>query len=362
MKNSAEFIRQIGDLDMNVRSCCFTVLEGEHIGEKLLLSGGRMVWRSAPDGFFSDRGEARAASEEAAELSSGQVKEGIVRIAGTEVFTDILMKEMKIVSCGAGHVSIPIIRIGKMIGCRVTCIDERPAFAKHAEEAGADEVLCENFPDALSGISGDEETFFVIVTRGHQYDRECLRLILQKPHAYIGMMGSRRRVKMVRKALEAEGWDRTLIESVHAPIGLDIGAETPEEIAVSVMGEIIQVKNAAAHNGGFAPDLLRAMAEGSGVGDSGQTGAEPGMVLATIVRRRGSAPREAGTKMLVRRDGSFLGTIGGGCAEAEVIAESVRLLEEGGPDACLRRVDLTGAEAADGMVCGGLIDVLLERI
>ena len=175
----------------------------------------------------------------------------------TRIYRERIGRTPKMIICGAGHVSMPVIRMGKMLGFTVTVIEDRPKFADHARAAGADQVLCEPFSDGLSKIRGDSDSWFIIVTRGHRYDTECLEAILRKPYAYVGMMGSRRRVAIVKDQLEEKGVERALLDAVHTPIGLKIGAETPEEIAVSVMAEIIQVKNAGTGDkGGRAGGVL----------------------------------------------------------------------------------------------------------
>ena len=158
------------------------------------------------------------------------------------IFQERISRPAKLVICGAGHVSMPIIRMGEMLGFHVTVVEDRPKFADDARRAEADQVYCEPFEDGLAKIKGDTDTWFVIVTRGHRYDTDCLRTILGKPRAYVGMMGSKRRTAIVKDQLEAEGFEREVLEAVHTPIGLKIAAETPEEIAVSIMAEIIQIK------------------------------------------------------------------------------------------------------------------------
>lgn len=192
-----------------------TVLEGSCAGEKHILV-------EAPEGPLPS----------------------VVTEDGISIYRERIGGRKKLYICGGGHVSMPIIRIGKMIGFTVTVLEDRPKFADNARAAGADRVFCEPFGDGLARITGDEDSWFVIVTRGHRYDTECLECILRKRHAYVGMMGSRRRVAIVKDQLHQKGVSRELLDSVHTPIGLKIGAETPEEIAVSIMAEIIQVKTA----------------------------------------------------------------------------------------------------------------------
>ena len=308
-----------------------TVLAGEHAGEKRLSCGGG-----------------------AGEEGEQKVKFLHDTDAQTRIYRERIGRTPKMIICGAGHVSMPIICMGKMLGFMVTVIEDRPKFADHARAAGADQVLCEPFADGLSKIRGDSDSWFIIVTRGHRYDTECLEAILQKPYAYVGMMGSRRRVAIVKDQLEAKGVCREVLDGVHTPIGLKIGAETPEEIAVSVMAEIIQVKNAGSGKGGYSPELLDAVLDPD---DSREK------VLATIISRKGSAPRSVGTKMLIRADGTTVDTIGGGCIESEVIRKALLMMRAEDEGFRLCTVDMTADAAEDeGMVCGGVVEVMLEKV
>ena len=254
---------------------------------------------------------------------------------------------------------MPIITIGRMLGFSVTVLEDRPEFAGRAEKQGAAEVICAPFEEGLKKIEGDQDTFFIIVTRGHRYDQLCLELIIKKKHAYIGMMGSRRKVEIVKRALLDKGEDPEVVKRVFSPIGLDIKAETPEEIAVAVLAEIIQVKNEKKRNCGYSKELLQNILETADAEGEDRTS----KVLATIIMRKGSAPRQIGTKMLIFPDGKISGTIGGGSVEAEVMQEGIRMLRKGERGAKLCHVDMTAAAAEEeGMVCGGVIDVLLEVI
>ena len=338
-----KFYEVISGTNINAETWLLTAVDGDRAGEKALVSSGSVIWKSDEQGFFA------AHAEEAATACES----GMSVMDGVSVYSELLGKDKKLVVCGAGHVSMQIISIGKMIGFHVTVIDDRLQFANNAIEQGADEVIFKEFGEALSGIDSDDDTYFVIVTRGHRYDKECLRAITQMPHAYIGMMGSKRRVLIVKQDLDAEGVSKEILDSVYTPIGLKIGAETPEEIAVSVMAEIIEVKNQKKKNFGFPEDIMKALLSGE----------RDRMVLATITSRQGSAPRGMGTKMLIRRDGSIVGTIGGGCIEGSVIAKGRRMLLDEDHRPALVEVDMSTEAAEDeGMVCGGRVNVLLEIV
>lgn len=281
------------------------------------------------------------------------------------VFRERIRRTPKLIICGAGHVSMPIIRIGKMLGFVVTVIEDRPKFADNAREAGADQVVCQTFQDGLSEIPGDSDSWFVIVTRGHRYDAECLESILRKRYAYVGMMGSRRRVAIVKDQLAEKGISRKILDAVHTPIGLKIGAETPEEIAVSVMAEIIQVKSDQGNrdggkSGGYSGEMLSCIL---GIGSSGERNIDQKKILATIISRKGSAPRSVGTKMLILEDGTTIDTIGGGCVESEIIQKALVMMRTDAPAFQICTVDMTAGQAEDeGMVCGGVVEVMLERV
>lgn len=314
-----------------------TILTGEHAGEKRL-------FHTCPD----------------KKERAGYPEEVSGKTGHPAIFRERIGRIPKLVICGGGHVSIPIIHMGKMLGFRVTVIEDRPKFADHARAAGADSVICESFAGGLAQIQGDSDSWFIIVTRGHRYDQECLEAILKKRRAYVGMMGSRRRVAIVKDQLEKRGINREILDDVHAPIGLKIKAETPEEIAVSVMAEIIQARNSRGKSAGYSEEMLACIFEREG---DRQEGARQKKVLSTIISRKGSAPRGIGTKMLILEDGSTIDTIGGGCVESEIIQKALVMMRTDTPQFQVCTVDMTADAAEDeGMVCGGVVEVMLERI
>ena len=337
------FFEALDELNSNAENVAFTVIEGEGYGEKALFSGGAAKYFSNDDSFLTAH---------AADLTACR-ETGVFDLAGSSVYGELIGHEKELIVCGAGHVSMPVIRIGKMLNFRTTVIDDRAQFAKNAEAAGADSVLCSPFHEALEKIRGGQDSYFVIVTRGHQCDGECLRAILKKPYAYLGMMGSNRRVQIVKEALTREGLDVT---NLHAPIGLAIHAETPEEIAVSIMAEIIQVKNEK-KNVTYPPSILRDIL---GTVHNPLPGPK---ALCTIVMKNGAAPRDVGAKMLCNVEGKTIGTIGGGCTEAWVTRCATAMLQEDNPEPVLVHADLTADEAVrEGEVCGGTLDVWVEAI
>lgn len=151
---------------------------------------------------------------------------------------------------GGGHIAKPLAAMAVILGYRVIVVDDRPAFANTARFPGAGQVICQDFGHALQNIQIGPGTFIVIVTRGHRHDKLCLQKVVSQPSGYLGMIGSRRRVKALMAELREEGIPSDSLQRIHSPIGLDIAAETPEEIAVSILAEIITV-----HRGGKAQSL-----------------------------------------------------------------------------------------------------------
>ena len=321
-----------------------SVMDGNNAGEKMLFCDGKEIYVTPGAALLPANQEILCQMKKSERIS----------LEGQQVFVEIFGGTPQLVICGAGHVSMPIIQIGKSIGFEVTVLEDRPMFADQARRMGADHVLCESFEKGLASLDDNMAAYYVIVTRGHRYDTMCLREILKKKHAYVGMMGSRRRVSMVKQQLEEEGTSRALLETVHTPIGLAINAETPEEIAVSIMAEIIQCKNTTRKTEGYRNEILDQIKECEKMHLTG--------VIAEIVERKGSGPRSTGTKMFIRKDGVLTGTIGGGCLEAKVI-DQARQMMAAEQHHVLDWIDMTSESAEEeGMVCGGTQLIYWERI
>jgi xanthine dehydrogenase accessory factor len=143
---------------------------------------------------------------------------------------------------GAGHVSQFLSKIAKMVDFRVVVIDDREEFANRERFPEADEIMVEDFHRVFDHIKFSGGEFVAIITRGHKYDAEVLSEILKRPARYTGMIGSKRKVKIVLDHMRQIGFDDKTIERVYAPIGIDIKAETPQEIAVSIVAEMIGVR------------------------------------------------------------------------------------------------------------------------
>ena len=316
-----------------------TVLTGEYAGTHCLYEEGRVLYADPgfPPGLDSG-------------LAGAQTT-GIIELQGLRVFAEKIGVRNRMVICGAGHVAISLLRLASLTGFETWVLEDRGFFADKARENGADHVLTGPFAESISRIPESSGTCYVIMTRAHQYDMECLGAILPRRAIYTGMMCSRSRAADARKLLCAQGMDQEIVDALHAPIGLPIGAETPEEIAVSVMAEVIQTLRGSG-TGSIPADILDALKS-----------AEGGAVLAQIVSKEGSAPRSVGTKIVVRADGSFTGTLGGGLLEAEIIRRAREIAAIGGGPALIH-TDLSGKQdlGPDWSSCGGEVEIFLEPV
>ncbi|MBT8487894.1 MAG: XdhC family protein [Gemmatimonadetes bacterium] len=158
-----------------------------------------------------------------------------------ELYIEIRRPIRELVVVGAGHIAQPMAHIGALLGYRVTVLDDRPDFATRERFPDAHRLVRADFSDPFADVPIHDRSHLLLVTRGHKYDYECLirALRMDPAPAYIGMIGSRRRVRATYVQLIDEGVPDNLIERIHAPVGLDIGAETPEEIAVAVAAELV---------------------------------------------------------------------------------------------------------------------------
>ena len=157
------------------------------------------------------------------------------------VFINILSSETKLLICGGGHIAIPLAQFAQRVGYRVTVLDDRPDFAHPSRFPDCD-VIAKEFSEALHEMPLGPSTFVVVITRGHEHDVDCLLEILKKEAAYVGLIGSRRRVRIVLDVMENEGISRERLNTVFTPIGIPIGAESPEEIALSIISELVCVR------------------------------------------------------------------------------------------------------------------------
>lgn len=306
----------------------FTAIEGEKMGQLAVCDEDKVY------------GSAEIVSEFCSDDTLPLVKNGVL--------IERITTPPHLILCGAGHVSIYTARIAKMVGFRVTVIDDRNDFANAERFPNADRILNLPFEDALDTI-GDANAFYVIVTRGHKDDRHCLEKILNKSYTYCGMIGSKSKIKAVYANLLSQGYSKEQLDTIHAPIGLSIGANTPEEIAVCIVGEMIQEKNGINRGSEWDEPLCQAI----------ETLHEP-FAMVTLISKRGSAPRATGARMIVKKDGAIISSIGGGFGEFEA-AERAKTMLKSGPKVKRYTCRMNNTDAAkNGMICGGEIDILIQ--
>ncbi len=268
-----------------------------------------------------------------------------------------ILPQERLIVLGGGHIALPVCRFGAACGFNVCVVDDRPDFANAARFPEASRVICDSFENGIRTLAITPFDYVVVITRGHRHDADCLRVLIPGTEpAYLGMIGSRRRTTGLLQMLREEGFDADRIAKICTPIGLSIGAVTPAEIAVSILSEVISYKRLPEHGDAdrFCSDsdvelsTLEYLAENH----------DPKAIV-TVIETKGSTPRGTGAKMAVSPLGKVTGSIGGGCSEAAVIQDAVRIIGTGRFK--LVDIDLTGDVAeSDGMVCGGTMRVLVE--
>lgn len=282
-----------------------------------------------------------------------------LEIEGTAYFRNFLPRE-RLLLLGGGHIAQPLCTFAAALEFVVTVVDDRPSFANQTRFPEASEILCDSFPSAIRQFGICPGDYVAVITRGHRHDADCLRTILSGPMPqYLGMIGSKRRTVELLRLLEEEGFDRALLDRIHTPIGLPIGALTPQEIAVSIAGELVQCRRAETARRSKSriltceeidPELLRLLSD-----------REAGKALLLVYETSGSTPAKSGALMAVDRQFRTAGTIGGGCSEDAALREAWRMIGTGARR-CVT-IDMSNDVAGDeGMVCGGQMKVLIADV
>ncbi|WP_300382650.1 XdhC family protein, partial [Clostridium sp.] len=161
---------------------------------------------------------------------------------GNQILLEPFFPESRMIVFGGGNISEHLVKLGSDVGFKVTVVDDRLTYANKDRFPTASEVICESFDKVFDKLKIHRNDYVVIVTRGHKYDKECLREVLNIKPEYLGMIGSKRRVKGIKDQLIEEGYEAGLLESMCSPIGFKIGGITPLEIAISIISQIIAQK------------------------------------------------------------------------------------------------------------------------
>jgi xanthine dehydrogenase accessory factor len=167
---------------------------------------------------------------------------GLICGGSLDIFVEPILATPTAFILGGGHVGLQVAKVAKIAGFDVVVADDREAFANKERFPEAAETHAGPWEELLPTLNINEHSYLVLVTRGHKGDLDCLRWAVTTPARYLGMIGSKRKFIAICKVLESEGVPGEKIERVHSPIGLDIGALTPEEIAVSIVAEMIAVR------------------------------------------------------------------------------------------------------------------------
>ncbi|OPL11305.1 MAG: hypothetical protein AVO34_08800 [Firmicutes bacterium ML8_F2] len=362
---SAPAYKEKGEQNMNTAGTIADLLRAGRsavvitfVGEKggLIYPGQKMIL-----------GKEQILLSDFSEADSARIKKAFNAAAISEqnlLFEAVLVKDGKkqfyahfytlpprLIILGGGNVGGALCRIAALLDFEIILVDDRTYFASNTLHPHAHRLICDSFEKAIDQLIPSGNDYIVIVTRGHRYDRLCLEKALEREAAYIGMIGSRRRVRAQLQDMANHGYRSDQLARVHTPIGLSIGAVTEAEIAVSIMAEIIQVRRSGSGDEAIQKNVLQELVQIEKT--------QGRAVLVTLIKTFGSTPRKAGSQMVVCPDGAVVGTIGGGCAEEEAKREALHCLDTG--LARKIRLELTADAAADeGMACGGIMEIFLE--
>jgi xanthine dehydrogenase accessory factor len=196
------------------------------------------VWAAAQDAIKDEK--SRVMSFDLTDDSMAD--SGLICGGKLEIFVEPVLPVPRAVIFGAGHISTQLSKIATTAGFRTWIVDDRPIYANESRFPEAEKVFSDSFESAFEAITPDQNTYVIIVTRGHQDDENVLRWAAQTDARYIGMIGSKRKVRTIARRLEDEGIPKERLRQVHMPVGLDIGAIVPEEIAVAIVAEMIHYR------------------------------------------------------------------------------------------------------------------------
>lgn len=272
---------------------------------------------------------------------------------------EVIYRHENLYILGAGHVGLVLSKMAKLLDFNVKIVDPRPEFINLAADEGV-ETFCEPYLSFLENREFTVSDYLCIITPGHQSDFVCADLALKSDFGYIGMMGSKNKVASLKKRLLDVGFSEQEINRLYAPIGLNIKAQTPAEIAISILAQMIEKKRSMPKMI-FESDIYQAL---KNCFENRKTDIHVNKCcMVSIILQLGSSPREIGARMLVNSDGKIIaGTVGGGKIEARAIKTAVSLLASDN-NFLIQDYDLSNSKAAElGMICGGNISCMFERL
>lgn len=286
-------------------------------------------------------------------------KAELIRIINGKKYRRVFKPKERLILLGGGHVAQALANFAPSLEWDVTVVDDRADFANAKRFPNAAEIICSSFVYAINNeLNISCEDYICVLTRGHSWDAECLRAVLRGKYLpyYLGMIGSRRRVAALMAMLKKEGFDNNILESIHSPIGLKIGAEGPNEIAISILAEMIQERHNRKNfdeclkNTDTNYEMLKFLAD-----------LKCPCALMMILETDGPVPAASGSLMMMAKNGRVFGTVGGGCTEWEVMNVAKNILGTGKSEVI--SVNLN-SEVADNKnnVCGGVMKILIEDV
>ena len=167
---------------------------------------------------------------------------GLIKIGDNPYYVERFNFDGKVYIFGGGHLAQEVVPVLSHLGFRCVVLDDREEFSKPELFSGAEEVLCVDFKDLANAVQITKNDYVAVMTRGHLHDADVERFVLKTPAHYIGVVGSRRKAKLTRETLRGEGFSDEQLDRIITPIGLEIGSETPAEIAISIAAQFIQVR------------------------------------------------------------------------------------------------------------------------
>ena len=251
VRSSADIIDEANKLIQASEPFAWVTIIGQegssarHLGSSMLVTGdGRVI--GTVGGAVAELQLIEQAVEAIREANPRTVKMPLPVCAGViTCFINVFQSPATVILAGAGHVAQSVSKLAKMLGFRVIVIDDRPEYATRERFPEADQLIAEGWDKALGQVRIDQNSHVIILTYAGEYDELVLRKVINSKAAYIGMISSRSKAKAILAKLQRDKVPKELLSRVTTPIGLDIGAETPAEIAVSTMAQIIMLKKKA---------------------------------------------------------------------------------------------------------------------
>lgn len=278
-----------------------------------------------------------------------------VLVKDCDYLSEVLIGKLELVICGGGHVGQAVYKLALFLGMNVTIIEDREEYCN--KEIYPKATLKIGKYDEIISSMDLAHSAIVVATRGHKHDKTCVSAALPKSYKYLGMIGSKSKVaktiELITKDINDNKINATIekLNKIYSPIGLNINAQTPEEIAVSILAEVLSVTKAN------KKEIQMKLSDVEKVASLD----EP-FVVARIIEKRGSAPREVGSYLAITKNGSLIGTVGGGAVEAVVIQNCKKILLDDTQTAALFEHDLSNDNASNlGMICGGNVKIIINK-